>query len=970
MLNTLHDGPFSQMKEQGDIHVHHYQKGENPDDKKKKEKEAKANGNGNGVANGTPKEEEQQAPAPPPPEDPGNPMAKFSKDEVERIRSILKKEKEEKESETKLEKKAEKVNTKPKMKDTKISEKYDVKTAKTKFGKITVKSFDSHDDAKSHLASMNKKGHKGIISQGGKPVKEMSGDLAYRAMDKADRKSRGEMSVSDPKKAKKKAQQAQKFADYSIKKTLSKEELEHAHNQALEENAKRDLMAFGAKLKGYSDRSGGIDKSYFENIAKKAMAGIMPGAKDIEGDTDPRDFVLDMMNRTFPKQIMKQYKGLSPSFDNYLNMNYDIHNEANDMKIPPYANRKTAQAEKKEREKRQRERAGLDEARKSDYQLYHKDFSSAMQHAYAVAKKRGYTVDKDDIDNKVATGPRKPSSGKTNRYILGTDKKQNLHVQVANLDNKRYELNMYIEEVIPEETKMIPTNEKKLDPVGQEDGDVDNDGDKDSSDNYLMKRRNAIKKAMGKRKTGMKEEHQLNTMTDGAFTTADMLAQTYLSMPREEQIQTYTVNNSDLEEHHEKDANGEPIPHDDEEGNEINEVESAYAKQIADYKAKGGTIKKHKMDKSNIKRAVSSFKAKLAKTQKIHSDQDEKERAEKEQQDEGHSLPMDKATVAKRVDMFKKLRDKKASQGYQKTGLANEEAEVNEISDIKIMDTIHKARKIDKQANTKGIGMGPKDRTYGLKKSRQANRMHDKLMKRRDFRELERHGRFLDKGEPGYRKAGIDKGHKDRAMHMKNMKKYNEELSKNVSKLNKIQENRRLERNKVVADGQGGAGEVGTDELTKNYQQNTPGQPNELIRESSVVVNSQDMFKRFEDMVSYMMGISVTHPESFQMFPIGESGRMRLEYEHGPLATICETDVINFFGPNVDMEQFVEMVKEFGVNVTTAENSFVVGDSEGTEGTVKELSPGQYAEEYSKKYTTGGMMDQMRANIEAIAKRI
>ena len=263
MLNTLHDGPFSQMKEQGDIHVHHYQKGENPDDKKKKEKEAKANGNGNGVANGTPKEEEQQAPAPPPPEDPGNPMAKFSKDEVERIRSILKKEKEEKESETKLEKKAEKVNTKPKMKDTKISEKYDVKTAKTKFGKITVKSFDSHDDAKSHLASMNKKGHKGIISQGGKPVKEMSGDLAYRAMDKADRKSRGEMSVSDPKKAKKKAQQAQKFADYSIKKTLSKEELEHAHNQALEENAKRDLMAFGAKLKGYSDRSGGIDKSYF-----------------------------------------------------------------------------------------------------------------------------------------------------------------------------------------------------------------------------------------------------------------------------------------------------------------------------------------------------------------------------------------------------------------------------------------------------------------------------------------------------------------------------------------------------------------------------------------------------------------------------------------------------------------------------------------------------------------------------------
>ena len=47
--------------------------------------------------------------------------------------------------------------------------------------------------------------------------------------------------------------------------------------------------------------------------------------------------------------------------------------------------------------------------------------------------------------------------------------------------------------------------EKKLDPVGKEDGDVDNDGDKDSSDEYLMKRRKAIGKAMGKK--DMKETY-------------------------------------------------------------------------------------------------------------------------------------------------------------------------------------------------------------------------------------------------------------------------------------------------------------------------------------------------------------------------------------------------------------------------------------------------------------------------------
>ena len=89
----------------------------------------------------------------------------------------------------------------------------------------------------------------------------------------------------------------------------------------------------------------------------------------------------------------------------------------------------------------------VDEKKGSDYELYHKTFSAAMQHAYAHAKKKGYTVDPDEIDNKVATGPKKPSMGKTNRYILGTDKRQKLHVQVANLDNKRYELNMYIEGV-------------------------------------------------------------------------------------------------------------------------------------------------------------------------------------------------------------------------------------------------------------------------------------------------------------------------------------------------------------------------------------------------------------------------------------------------------------------------------------------------------------------------------------------
>ncbi len=51
------------------------------------------------------------------------------------------------------------------------------------------------------------------------------------------------------------------------------------------------------------------------------------------------------------------------------------------------------------------------------------------------------------------------------------------------------------EEYFEEEEEEV---EEAMDPVGKEDGDVDNDGDKDSSDKYLLKRRKAIGKAMKK----------------------------------------------------------------------------------------------------------------------------------------------------------------------------------------------------------------------------------------------------------------------------------------------------------------------------------------------------------------------------------------------------------------------------------------------------------------------------------------
>ena len=63
------------------------------------------------------------------------------------------------------------------------------------------------------------------------------------------------------------------------------------------------------------------------------------------------------------------------------------------------------------------------------------------------------------------------------------------HNRFAHIDELRLKEEMYFME-----------QKKKLDKVGKEDADIDNDGDVDKSDSYLHNRRKAIGKAMGKDK--------------------------------------------------------------------------------------------------------------------------------------------------------------------------------------------------------------------------------------------------------------------------------------------------------------------------------------------------------------------------------------------------------------------------------------------------------------------------------------
>ena len=103
---------------------------------------------------------------------------------------------------------------------------------------------------------------------------------------------------------------------------------------------------------------------------------------------------------------------------------------------------------------------------KSDYAVYHKTYTSAIQSAREYAEKKGYEIDDDDSFRQIGMGPKKPSDGKTNRFSIqltkdGKPQKKHLHIQVygmgtykRNPDGSKtrslhggqneYELNAYI----------------------------------------------------------------------------------------------------------------------------------------------------------------------------------------------------------------------------------------------------------------------------------------------------------------------------------------------------------------------------------------------------------------------------------------------------------------------------------------------------------------------------------------------
>ena len=120
------------------------------------------------------------------------------------------------------------------------------------------------------------------------------------------------------------------------------------------------------------------------------------------------------------------------------------------------------------------------------------------------------------------------------------------------------------------EAYQLVYEKKKLDPVGKEDDDVDNDGDVDSSDEYLKKRRAAIGKAMGKdddKKDDDKEEDDEDSkgLSKGQKKLPPQLQKAIAKKSKKNESLDLVSAYHSMYEHHQKDADGNVIPHEDKE---------------------------------------------------------------------------------------------------------------------------------------------------------------------------------------------------------------------------------------------------------------------------------------------------------------------------------------------------------------------------------------------------------------------
>ena len=278
--------------------------------------------------------------------------------------------------------------------------------------KIAVAHYKSKDDADKFLASVKEKGGNGVVRVGKIGLDLTSTDKKINELSN------------------------EKLADYKKK----------AGENASAADKAGDTKTGNKRFSGIMKAT----RKQFDNDAKQKTEELSPKQKAMDKNKNGKIDGFDLSH------LRKKTEELSPAqkaMDKNKNGKIDGTDLAHlrSKKKQPQGADFAAQR----RKERMASNGRMDEEsinEKSDYEIYHKDYSTAVQAAIKQAEKRGFEVDMDDWHDKVATGPKKPSAGKTNSFSVnlmkdGKESKKKLHLQVYNMDNQKYELNMYIEEI-------------------------------------------------------------------------------------------------------------------------------------------------------------------------------------------------------------------------------------------------------------------------------------------------------------------------------------------------------------------------------------------------------------------------------------------------------------------------------------------------------------------------------------------
>ena len=142
------------------------------------------------------------------------------------------------------------------------------------------------------------------------------------------------------------------------------------------------------------------------------------------------------------------------------------------------------------------------------YTQYMQNTTMSGPEKSAVKGKLGESVEftEETTETKYQIRVKDKNSGKSYTRMATREKINQLRANpnIASVEMTKYGTPYEGERKKGEQTAATKSG-KGLDPVGKEDGDVNNDGKKDKTDKYLMKRRDAIGKAMSKRKGKVSE---------------------------------------------------------------------------------------------------------------------------------------------------------------------------------------------------------------------------------------------------------------------------------------------------------------------------------------------------------------------------------------------------------------------------------------------------------------------------------